>query len=202
LALWTAQLEFTQLVEIGVKAGDFSEVLLLQNPKATVHSVDPWFVREEYHDHRGQQVFDRYEKEARERLAKYGKRSVILKEMSHEAELRFKRRSLDFVYVDGHHNLFNAIRDIHLWSGRTRPGGIIACHDYVRFKNQAMHVVQAVHAYTDAYNIRPWFVLGRKSPPDGEYRDKHRTALWVRPPYEANMKDYDPTWGGLTELSS
>lgn len=196
LAQWFADLGFKAGAEIGVKEGEYSAVLSAAEPRMLVHSIDPWLVREEYYDRRGQAVFTAYEQKAREVLARFPN-NRILKEKSHEAARRFMRHELDFVYIDGHHNLFNVIRDIHEWSIRVRPGGIIACHDYVRLKNQAVHVVQAVQAYTDSYGIKQWFLLGRKNDPK---RDKHRTALWVRPQVEANMRDYDPTFGGLVEL--
>jgi hypothetical protein len=201
LAAWFAELGFRRGVEIGVKAGAYSEVLCKANPELHLWSVDPWLVREEYYDRRGQDVFNRFEAEARSRLAPY--KCTILKMKSCDAVKGFDRRSLDFAYIDGHHNLYNVIHDLTFWSAVVRPGGIIAGHDFVRYKNQAMHVPQGVLAYVDAYRISPWFLLGRRDirSPD-EYRDRHRTFCWVRPGYEADMRDYDPTMGGLAELKS
>jgi hypothetical protein len=199
LARWFAELGFTAGVEVGVKSGEYSEVLCKANPDLHLYSVDPWLVREEYHDRRGQAVFDKFEDQARSRLAPYN--CTILKELSCSAVKQFGRRSLDFVYIDGHHNLFNVIHDLHHWSMVVRPGGIIAGHDYVRYKNQAMHVPQGVMAYVDAYQIQPWFLLGTRAKVDGVVRDRHRSFLWVRPSREANMRDYDPTWGGQVEIS-
>lgn len=199
LARWFYELGFTDGVEIGVKAGVYSEVLCKANPDLHLRSVDPWLVRAEYYDTRGQKVFDSYEKKAREVLAPYN--CTVMKMKSCDAVQKFDRASLDFVYIDGHHNLYNVIHDIHKWSTKVRPGGIIAGHDYVRYKNQAMHIVQAVLAYTDSYRIDPWFLLGlKRSSRDGEIRDRHRSFCWVRPGYEANMRDYDPTYGGHTEI--
>ncbi len=199
LARWFAELGFKAGVEIGVKEGVYSEILCKANPELKLSSVDPWLVREEYHDRRGQPVFDAFEKRARARLAPYN--CEILKEKSSEAVKRFGRRSLDFCYIDGHHNLFNVIHDLTMWSAVVRPGGIIAGHDFVRYVNQAMHVPQGVLAYVDSYNVQPWFLLGRRDiKTKEEYRDTHRTFLWVRPGYEADMRDYDPTASGLAEM--
>jgi hypothetical protein len=200
LALWFREWGFRKGVEIGVKEGDYSAVLLQTNPDLTLSSIDPWLVREEYYDRRGQRLFDKYEAKAREVLGRFGTRSAILKMKSSEAVPLFSRYSLDFAYIDGHHNLLNAVHDMHYWTHKVRPGGIIALHDYVRYRNTGVHVVEAVHAYTSAYRIHPWFVLGRKSAPPGEHRDRHRTCLWVRPHMEPNMEDYDPTRGGLAEM--
>jgi hypothetical protein len=198
LARWFCELGFTEGVEIGVKAGEYSEILCRANPNLHLYSVDPWLVRAEYYDTRGQKVFDSYEKKAREVLAPYN--CTIMKAKSCDAEKVFDRASLDFVFIDGHHNLYNVIHDIHVWSTKVRPGGIISGHDYTRFKNQAMHVPQGVHAYVDAYHIDPWFILGLKNKVDGQIRDRHRSFVWVRPGYEANMRDYDPTFGGHAEI--
>jgi hypothetical protein len=198
LAAWFGELGFTAGVEIGVKEGIYSEKLCKANPALHLSSVDPWLVREEYHDSRGQRVFDNYEARARKRLAPYD--CEIIKEKSCDALRYFGRRSLDFAYIDGHHNLFNVIHDIVMWSALVRPGGIIAGHDYVRYTNQAMHVQQGVRAYVDSYQIKPWFLLGRRD--RKEYRDRHRSFLWVRPGYEADMRDYDPTLAGLAEMEA
>jgi hypothetical protein len=200
LAVWFQELGFTTGVEIGVKAGQYSDVLLKSNPHCRVWSIDPWLVREEYYDRRGQGLFDRYEAQARECLAKYGDRSTILKMKSSEALQHFERRSIDFAYIDGHHNLYNAVHDIHYWTQKVRPGGIIALHDYVRYRGTGVHVIEAVHAYTSAYQIEYWFALGRRDAPKGEHRDRHRTVIWVRPDMKPNMEDYDPTRGGQADL--
>jgi len=88
--------------------------------------------------------------------------------------------SLDFVYIDANHSLPYVIDDIMTWLPKIRPGGIISGHDYRKTKNNfELHVVQAVNAYTDAYKVRPWFVLGRKNMIEGEIRDTHRSWMWV-----------------------
>ncbi len=69
MAKWFAELGFTSGVELGVKEGVYSEVLCKANAALKLSSVDPWLVREEYHDNRGQPVFDAFEKKARRRLA-------------------------------------------------------------------------------------------------------------------------------------
>ena len=52
--------------------------------------------------------------------------------------------------------------DIILWSKKVRPGGIISGHDFVKNKNCG--VVEAVIAYTDAHNIKTWYITnGRGS---------------------------------------
>lgn len=175
-----AELGFREGVEIGVMEGEYSEVLCKANPGLHLTSVDPWLVREEYHDiRRPQPVFDAYERTARARLAPYN--CTILKMKSTEAAPLFKDGSLDFVYIDGHHDFLPVAEDIVKWTPKVRKDGIIAGHDYAKFKPWASgHVFEVVNAWTDAKRIRPWFVLGLRSAPPGQIRDRHRSFVWVK----------------------
>ena len=55
--------------------------------------------------------------------------------------------------------------------------------DQAVFHLNQIHVVQAVHAWTDAYEVDPWFVLGLKSKSEGLLRDNHRSWFWVKAPF-------------------
>lgn len=173
-------LGFREGVEVGVKEGDYSVELLEANPNLHLRSVDPWLVRDGYRDRRGQEVFDGYEAKARERLADFGQRSTVIKGFSVDVARSLSDASLDFVYIDGHHSFQAATNDIAEWLPKIRPGGIISGHDYARFRagfdNKAKEVVDA---WTAAYGVKPWFVLGRQDKRDGEVRDRHRSWLWV-----------------------
>lgn len=182
LAQWFAELGATRGAEIGVKEGDYSVTLLEANPALTLYSVDPWLVRYDYRDHRSQAVFDGYEQRARARLSTFGSRSIVIKALSREALGQVPDRSLDFVYVDGAHSFANVAHDLEGWARKVRRGGLIAGHDYVRYQARAnIHVYDCVHAFTQAYRIAPWFVLGRKAKVNGEIRDRHRSFVWVNP---------------------
>jgi hypothetical protein len=88
---------------------------------------------------------------------------------------------LDFVYIDGNHNFENCTMDISKWLKKIRVGGIIAGDDYTVWRRPTtMHVVEAVNGFTNAYNIRPWFVLGTKAILEGQIRDKSRSFMWVK----------------------
>jgi hypothetical protein len=179
LAVIFHELGFREGVEIGVKEGDYSEVLLRSNPGLHLRSVDPWLVRDGYRDRRGQDVFDRYEAKARQVLAKYPG-SEIVKGFSVDVARSLPDGIVDFVYIDGHHSFQAATNDIAEWLPKIRPGGIISGHDYARYRNGFDNKAkEVVDAWTAAYKVTPWFVLGRKEKRPGEPRDQHRSFLWV-----------------------
>lgn len=180
LARMFAELSFTEGVEIGVKEGDYSFELLAQNPGLHLRSVDPWLVRDGYRDKRGQEVFDGYEAKARAKLSAFGERSTIIKGFSVDVARSLPDASVDFVYIDGHHSFQAATNDIAEWLPKIRTGGIISGHDYARYRNGFDNKAkEVVDAWTAAYQIKPWFVLGRKEKTPGEIRDQHRSFLWV-----------------------
>jgi hypothetical protein len=85
---------------------------------------------------------------------------------------------LDFVYIDGNHSLPYVIADLAAWVPKVRPGGIVSGHDFRQYLEQRhSHVVEALYAYTRAYEITPWFVLGAKS---GGRRDTYRSWFFVK----------------------
>ena len=168
-------------VEIGVESGLYSDVLLKANPNLTLYSVDPWKSYRAYRDHTSQEKLDRFYEETKAILAPYGDRSKIVRKSSMEAVNDFADNSLDFVYIDGNHAFMYVAEDIHMWLKKIRPGGIISGHDYKKHKEGVnIHVKQVVQGFTDAYYIKPWFVLGRSAKVEGEIRDGSRSWFWVK----------------------
>jgi hypothetical protein len=145
-----------------------------------LHSVDPWKTYSDYREHVTQVKLDRIRADCKRRLSVLN--CDIIRGFSMDAVKLFEPSSLDFVYIDGNHDLLHAVQDIHEWSKKVRPGGIVSGHDYKKTKAPVtmLHVVQAVQAYTDAYKIRPWFVLGRRERRPGETRDNSRSWMWVK----------------------
>lgn len=166
-------------VEVGTERGLYAETLCQEIPQLHLTCVDPWKAYPGYVEHKTQSKLDGFHAEAAERLARFD--VELVREFSVDAAPRFKNRSLDFVYVDGNHELSHVVNDLTAWAPKIRAGGVVAGHDYIRRRDPAyrMHVVAAVHAYTEAWAIRPVYVLGRKHPDDGEVRDCPRSWFWV-----------------------
>ncbi len=98
----------------------------------------------------------------------------------------FENESLDFVYIDGHHGFKFVAEDIWGWSHKVKKGGIICGHDYEYGKLRKgepyfMQVKQVIDAYTHAFRIDNWYVVGAKEKTrEGEVRDQYRSWFWFK----------------------
>lgn len=146
--------------EIGVKHGQFSEYLLSHWRGRLLYSVDPWreFGREEYKDEDNvpQREQDRNYEITRNRLARFGERSEILRMTSDEAARRIPDHALDFVYLDARHDYASVKEDIGLWFPKIKPGGVLAGHDYLEGKigDTVFGVKPAVDEFASAKGLR------------------------------------------------
>lgn len=174
-----AELRFKTGAEVGVETGAYSETLLRNNPGLKLYSIDPWKAYRGYRDHIDQKELNQLYREARVRLKPYN--CKIIRKFSLNAVRDFADGSLDFVYIDGNHSFLNIVHDIIEWSKKIKVGGIVSGHDYVKHRRHMnIHVKQVVNAYTDAYSIKPWFVLGTYEEIPGQIRDNSRSWMWVK----------------------
>lgn len=108
-------------VELGVASGAFSQVILQQSAVARLYSIDRW---SDHHDP-GEYL------RACERLATFGRRSIVLRLSFAEALPLFQDAFFDFIYIDGYAHLGQENgRTLHDWWPKLKPGGIYAGHDY------------------------------------------------------------------------
>jgi hypothetical protein len=176
-----AELGFTVGAEIGVHLGGFSESLLKANPKLHLYCIDPY---QDYPDFQEKHIAKNQEdmnvnfEAAKKRLAPYN--ATFIRKMSMDAVNDFKDNSLDFVYIDGHHGLSYVINDLEWWGRKVKPEGIISGHDYHELETWAWskcpnyRVIEAVDCFVKSYDIRPWFLIGRRR------EERHRSFLWVK----------------------
>ena len=168
-------------VEIGVAGGHYSEILAKNGMK--IYGVDPYSSHVDYDDDLIPARMKKELKEAKERLKPYD--WTLIRKTSMNAVKDFEDESIDFVYIDGHHGLKYVVEDIDAWSKKVRKGGTISGHDFVRVKTKRLpyvcHVKQAVRAWTDAWKVHDWYVLGQKHfPKDGSIRDRWRSWMWIK----------------------
>jgi hypothetical protein len=181
LALLFCELGFKTGAEIGVEKGFYSEELLQANPQAVIYSVDSWKMYEGYRDYVAPKEVDGFYNAAKTRLGKYPN-SRIVRATSMEACSSGEIGELDFVYLDSNHEFPYVVEDIVGWSKHVRSGGIVSGHDYFTPRRPHLgHVIYVLNAYTAAYGIRPWFVLGAKDKRTvNRVRDWARSWLWVK----------------------
>lgn len=174
-----AQLGFFRGAEIGVWRGEYSEQFCRANPGLHLTCVDAWTPYPDYSSYRRPSQFEEAEAEARGRLAKYA--CTLLKGFSLDIVKRIPNESLDFVYIDANHNFDAVMQDIIQWATKVRVGGVISGHDYSHAtRHLGFRVVEAVEAYTTAYDINPWFVLGRAKKRREEIGERDRSWFWVK----------------------
>jgi len=173
------EMGFKEGAEIGVKAGEFSEIICQSGLK--LYGVDPYLKYEDYIEPETQNSLNEAMEKATQRLKDYD--FTMIKKTSMSALNDFANESLDFVYIDGNHSFKFVTEDIFEWSKKVKIGGIIAGHDYVYLGSNDKHQVHTkyvVEAYTKAFGIAKWFVIGRKEKVKGEKRDPYRSWFWVK----------------------
>jgi hypothetical protein len=173
-------------VEIGVQRAAFT--LELAKPGLKVYGVDPWLAYKDYYVDENFKNRQEIIYEDAVRKTKDNPDIILLRKTSMEALEEFEDESIDFVYIDGHHGFKYVTEDIFEWSKKVKKGGFISGHDYAYPENNKhegkpykMQTRWVIDAYTQAFNIPKWFVLGRETPSfEGEKRDKYRSWMWQK----------------------
>ena len=146
LAEYFNKLGFKKGAEIGVATGRYSEILCQKIPGLYLWAVDPWG---EYPDNwRTDESQEVAYQEAVKKLEPYN--VEIMRATSLEASLAIPL-DLDFVFIDGSHTFDNVMLDIILWTPKVRRGGIVAGHDYYKFRKSG--VIEAITTYSKAHGI-------------------------------------------------
>jgi len=163
-------------VEIGTYKGEYTKKFCEVGLK--MYAVDPWRVYSDYHEKQGQKRQDFLYGHAKRYLSSYN--CNIIRKTSMEAVKEFKDESIDFVYIDGHHGFKFVAEDIYEWSKKVRKGGMISGHDYALTAHPigspfVLQVPYVIDAYTKAFRIKPWYILGRYKSKKGEKRDTFRS---------------------------
>lgn len=175
-----AERGYTKGAEVGVWEGEHAASICAVNPQLHLLCVDGWAPYPGYADHQTPEELASAYQKALERLRPY--RCSLMKMFSVEAATRVPDRSLDFVYFDANHTFEGLTADFDAWIPKVKVGGLIAGHDYHKFRpSRGIRVIEAVHAYTQAHAIRPWFVLGRREDQTQPGCDGIRSFLWVNP---------------------
>jgi hypothetical protein len=158
-------------VEVGVRRGTYSHLLLWNWKGAKLISIDPWLedAPDAYVDKSNvtQSNHERLYEDTRRRLAPFGSRSEIWRLTSLRGAERLAERAVDFVYIDARHDYESVLEDLHAWFPKVRSGGILSGHDYVtgRFPQGEFGVRRAVDEFFDDRRI-PVFTTRAHPPAD------------------------------------
>jgi len=195
--------------EVGVWKGDNAADILEHLAPAQLFLVDPYAAYAEYSDfarrHGGdakwhkwlgtdwdgiyQSVVDRFAAHPSVR---------IMRMKSPEAAASLNNQLLDFVYIDGNHDLPAVLADLRAWWPKIRGCGVLAGHDHW---HRQPGVVEAVRVFAAEIGQKPhiadtnyWFI---KSPSPDELH-KMRCDEKVDAAYE---RFYSPSarWNGLRD---
>lgn len=153
-----SELGFKVGAEVGVLKGKYSKWLCSKIRGLKLYLIDAYVSYPEYSEFRTQEDMDSYEKEARERMAKFD--AHFIKKFSMEAVKEIEDNSLDFVFIDANHCFEYVLDDIREWSKKVRPGGIVSGHDYSK---HMFGVKKAVDKWVKENNISPLFLIGQNS---------------------------------------
>jgi hypothetical protein len=158
-------------VEVGVRRGTYSHLLLWNWKGEKLISIDPWLedARDAYVDKSNvsQSKHERLYEDTKKRLAPFGPRSEIWRLTSVQAAERLQDRSIDFVYVDARHDYDSVLEDLRAWFPKVRAGGVLAGHDYVTgtFPQGEFGVRKAVDEFFGERGI-PVFTTQPRPPAD------------------------------------
>lgn len=176
LARLFSELGYRTGAEIGTARGSYAITLCVNNPKLKLYCVDAWATYDGLNDYTDQNQLDEYLAHAMKRLEPY-KGVEIVYSKSMDAVKQFADGSLDFVYIDANHEFPYVAEDLFYWSKKVKSGGIVSGHDYLKVKRKdgTVQVKEVVHAYTEAFGIRPWFVVDKAT------LNRAGSFFWVKP---------------------
>jgi hypothetical protein len=148
--------------EVGVWEGYFSEKIL-DGFSGKLYSIEPWTEDPNqayyYMITTTQADFDKIYETCRNKLSRFGDRSVMIRKTSVEASKQFEDDSLDFVYIDGLHDYKHIKEDIEVWYPKVRNGGTLCGHDYSNVDQGCAGIKKAV----DEFNKKVFITRDKQS---------------------------------------
>jgi predicted O-methyltransferase YrrM len=139
----TQKHNFTLGAEIGVRRGDLTESLLLNNDNLKMICVDIWDDSpelNEHHDHLSNyQIY-------KNKIEPFKNRVIEHRMLSTQAASFVEDNSLDFIFIDATHTKKAFIEDYSFWFKKLKHNGIISGHDYHDFFDNGL-LKQAIDEY-------------------------------------------------------
>lgn len=163
--LYPNKYNYLRGAEIGVQKGSYSEYLLDAFDFKILYSVDPWkhYPDAIYMDRANldQKEQDENYQTTLNRLARFKKRSCVLRMTSCEANKLIPGESLDFIHIDANHKYEYCAEDILIWYSKLKKGGILSGHDYILMTDMKnpneRGVKRAVDEFVSKNNLQLFF---------------------------------------------
>lgn len=118
------------IAEVGVDEGKNSLNFLKNLNVKKIYPIDPYIGYKDFLDsapHKTGKNMSLAYREAVNRLKKYKDKTVLVREFSEDAINKIPE--CDFIYIDGNHIYDYVKKDIELYFGKVKKGGILAGHD-------------------------------------------------------------------------
>lgn len=135
-AMWARFVNQTgcrRMAEIGVWKGEFAGRLLTECPALeTYYLIDPWRKLEGWNKpwNVSDREFARVFAAARDNVARFGAKAVVLRGTTSEVINEVPDESLDLAYIDGDHTLRGITVDLFRVYPKVRPGGFLGGDDF------------------------------------------------------------------------
>jgi len=167
--------------EIGVYKGAFTEKFCKES--IYMYAIDPWIAFSgQGRSQKRQERQDFLYEHTMRTLSPY-KNCTIIRKTSMDALKLFRKKSLDFVYIDGDHFFTSVAQDICGWEQKVKPGGMVVGHDYFNTgpvaRNIVCHAGVVVDAYTKAFGINNWYIFGKMEQLITR-DDKYHSWMWIK----------------------
>ena len=117
-------------IEIGTAFGYNAKNMLIELPIKKLYCIDAWKMYGDYtyENMKEQTEFEKTCLTAINRLKPFKDKIEIIRKFSDEA-VNDVPKTVDFVYIDGNHEYEFVKKDIEMYEGKVRKGGVIGGHD-------------------------------------------------------------------------
>lgn len=142
--------------EIGVAAGDFSEMILQINKPQKLHLIDAWH-SERYNNSLERSVKQKFARELE------SKQIILNKGLSTDILPEFEDHYFDWVYIDTVHDYHTTAQELTICREKVKDGGIIAGHDFSMGNwvgNVKYGVINAVYEFCKKYDWEIIYLTG------------------------------------------
>lgn len=147
------------MVEIGTLFGESSDLFATVFKK--VATVDPYDLIADSLPYRGRDyLMTEIESSFVENVLNNHPNLEKIKGFSVDAAKKYRKHSLDFVYIDADHRYEYVKMDIEAWLPKVKVGGFIGGHDYdpVRFEGVCQAVTECIGREVKVFADTSWLV--------------------------------------------